>query len=208
MSIDVSGDKSERNLRLRALRHLMGPGGSRDSRLDASAALAVLHELASSPSTADAALTLLHELQVHQVELDLQDEELRRSRSELEAALARQMQLYDFAPVGYVTIDRATALRELNLAAAGMLGFERDQLLGRALDLFLEPSSSFALRGMLDRLSEGAPKEVRALRLAPAQGRTRDVLVSATRDPDGQHFLVTLANAADHDASTSDHPGP
>jgi PAS domain S-box-containing protein len=208
MSIDVSGAASERDLRLRALKHLMVPGSSHDNRLDAAAALGVLHQLASVSSTAGAALTLLHELQVHQVELDLQDEELRRSRSELEAALARQVQLYDFAPVGYLTVDRATAVRELNLTAAGMLGFERDQLLGNALDAFLEPRSALALRAMLDRLSEGAPREVRALQLVAAHGGPRDVLTSATRDPNGQHFLVTLVLAAEDKASTSDYPDP
>ena len=197
MSIDLSGAKSERDLRLRALNHLMVPGSSRDQRLDAAAALGVLHQLASSSSTAGAALTLLHELQVHQVELDLQDEELRRSRSELEAALARQVQLYDFAPVGYLTVDRATALQELNLTAAGMLGSERDKLLGHALDAFLEPRSALALRAMLDRLSDGGPREVRALQLIAAQGGPRDVLTSATRDPDGQHFLVAFINSAE-----------
>lgn len=196
MSINVSGAASERALRLRALKYLKVPGGSHDKRLDAAAALAVLHELASSPSTAGAALTLLHELQVHQVELDLQDEELRRSRSELEAALARQVQLYDFAPAGYLTVDRATAVRELNLTAAGMLGSERDQLLGRALDTLLEPRSALALRAMLDRLSDGGPREVRALQLVAAHGGPRDVLTSATRDPDGQHFLVAFINSA------------
>jgi PAS domain S-box-containing protein len=204
MSIEVSGALSERDLRLRALEHLIGPSGSRDTRLDAAAALGVLHELASSPATAAAALTLLHELQVHQVELDLQDEELRRSRSELEATLARQVQLYDFAPVGYVTVDRGAALRELNLTAAGMLGSERDQLLGRTLDVFLTPNSAHALRSMLDHLSEGAPREVRALQVVAAHDETRDVVVSATRDPDGQHFLVAFVNAAEHEASTSD----
>ena len=202
MSADASGIESGRDLRLRALKHLMVPSGSHDKRLDAAAALGVLHELASSPSTAGAALTLLHELQVHQVELDLQDEELRRSRSELEAALARQVQLYDFAPVGYLTVDRATAVRELNLTAAGMLGSERDQLLGLTLDAFLEPPSALALRAMLDRLGDGGPREVRALQLVAAHGGPRDVLTSATRDPDGQHFLVTLVAAAEAEAST------
>ena len=197
MSIDVSGAESERALRLRALKYLKVPGGSHDKRLDAAAALGVLHELASSPSTAGAALTLLHELQVHQVELDLQDEELRRSRSELEAALARQVQLYDFAPLGYLTVDRATAVRELNLTAAGMLGSERDQLLGLTLDAFLEPPSALALRAMLDRLGDGGPREVRALHLVAAHGGPRDVLTSATRDPDGQHFLVAFVNSAE-----------
>jgi len=201
MSIDVSGAESERALRLRALKYLKVPGGSHDKRLDAAAALGVLHELASSPSTAGAALTLLHELQVHQVELDLQDEELRRSRSELEAALARQVQLYDFAPVGYLTVDRATAVQELNLTAAGMLGSERDQLLGCTLDTFLEPRSALAFRAIIDRLWEGAPRETRALQLLAAYGGPRNVLTSATRDPNGQHFLVAFISVAEHEAS-------
>ena len=55
---------------------------------------------------------MLHELQVHQVEVDLQDEELRRSRLELETSLNRQVQLYDYAPVGYLTVDCKAVLRE------------------------------------------------------------------------------------------------
>jgi PAS domain-containing protein len=191
-----------KDLRRRALTQLVGPAGSYEKRLDASAALGVLHELASSPSTAAAALTLLHELQVHQVELDLQDEELRRSRPELEAALARQVRLYDFAPVGYLTVDRGTALRELNLTAAGMLGSERDPLLGRTLDKFLEPRSALALHAMLDRLVEGASREVRPLELMAGQGERRDVLASATRDPDGQLFLIAFVDVAERT------PGP
>jgi hypothetical protein len=208
MSSNLGESQSERALRRRALTQLVGPSGSHEKRLDASAALAVLHELASSPSTAGAALTLLHELQVHQVELDLQDEELRRSRAELEATLARQVQLYDFAPVGYLTVDRGTALRGLNLTAAGMLGSERDPLLGRALDSFLEPRSGLALHAMLDRLFAGALREVRVLELAASQGKRRNVLACATRDPDGRLFLVAFMDVAENEASTSDYQDP
>jgi PAS domain-containing protein len=203
MSSNLRECKSESDLRRRALTQLTGLAGAHDKRLNAAAALGVLHELASSPSTAGSALTLLHELQVHQVELDLQDEELRRSRTELETTLARQVQLYDFAPVGYVTIDRGTALREVNLTAASMLGSERDPLLGRTLDSFLEPRSALALHAMLDRLTEGAPRGVCALQLAAPHVETRNVYASATRDPDGRHFLVTFVDVAGHEASTS-----
>ncbi len=99
MSGDVIGAQSHADLRLSALKRLTGQAGSHETRLDASAAFGVLYELASSPSTAASALALLHELQVYQVELELQDEELRRSRAELEATLMRQVQIYDFAPV-------------------------------------------------------------------------------------------------------------
>jgi hypothetical protein len=114
MSSDLNEAESQVNLRLRALHRLTGKNGSHGARLNASAALQALHDLASSPSTGAAALALLHELQVYQVELDLQDEELRRSRADLEMTLSRQVQLYDFAPVGCFTVDRSTALQELN----------------------------------------------------------------------------------------------
>ena len=110
--------------------------GSLAQKTDASAALGVLYELASSPSTAPDALALLHELQVHQVEVDLQDEELRRSRVELETSLNRQVQLYDYAPIGFFTVDGNAVMRELNQTGASLLGFERDFLRGRSLDEF------------------------------------------------------------------------
>src|ERR1700692_2036205 len=181
MASNLIEAESEADLRLRALQRLTGKNGSHDARLNASAAFRALHDLASSPSTGAAALALLHELQVYQVELDLQDEELRRSRGELEATLIRQVQLYDCAPVGCFTVDRSTALRELNLTAASMLGAERDQLLGRSLDSFLAPQSARALHAMLTRVSEGAPAEADALRLLARHGAPRRVQASANR---------------------------
>jgi PAS domain-containing protein len=199
MSSNGIGAESPADLRLRALKRLTVPGGSHEARLTPTAAFAALHELASSPSTAPAALALLHELQVHQVEVDLQDEELRRSRAELEATLMRQVQLYDFAPVSYFTVDRSTTLRELNLTAAGMLGSERDQLVGRTLDSFLAPQSARALHAMLARLSDGALTEVGALQLLAGNGAPRGVHAVANRDPAGRHFLIAFVDVAEHE---------
>ncbi len=193
MFSDLIKSEHQLGLRLRALQRLTGKDDAHDARWNASAAFRVLHELASLPSTSAAALTLLHELQVYQVELDLQDEELRRSRAEIEAALNRQMQLYDFAPVGCFTVDRRTALRELNLAAACMLGSGRDQLLGRNLDSFLAPQSAYALHAMLNAVNNGARTEIGALQLARL-GTQRSVHASANRDPDGEHFLVAFVD--------------
>jgi PAS domain S-box-containing protein len=198
MSNNLNEAESQLNLRLRALHRLTGKNGSHGGRLNASAAFQVLHDLASSPATGAAALALLHELQVYQVELDLQDEELRRSRSELEMTLSRQVQLYDFAPVGCFTIDRSTALRELNLTAASMLGAERDQLLGRTLDTFLAPQSARALHVMLSGVIDGAAAEVDDLQLLARRGAVRRVHASASRDPGGEHFLIAFVDVAGH----------
>jgi PAS domain-containing protein len=198
MSNNLIEAESQADLRLRALQRLTGKNGSHDARLNASAAFQVLHDLASSPSTGAAALALLHELQVYQVELDLQDEELRRSRAELEATLIRHVQLYDYAPVGCFTVARSTALRELNLTAASMLGSERDQLLGRALDSFLAPQSACALHAMLTGVSDGAPTQVVELQLLSRRAAPRRVHASANRDPDGEDFLIAFADVAGH----------
>jgi PAS domain S-box-containing protein len=194
MSSNLNEGESQENLRLRALHRLTGKDGSHVTRLNSTAALQALYDLASSPSTGAAALALLHELQVYQVELDLQDEELRRSRADLEMSLSRQVQLYDFAPVGCFTVDRSTAMRELNLTAASMLGAERDGLLGRSLDSFLAPQSASALRAMLTSVSDGATKKVDELELVARRAKPRRVHACASRDPNGEFFLIVFAD--------------
>lgn len=197
MPSDSNGIGTQAALRQRALARLSVAAGRQDGRHDAFAALGVLHKLASSPSSAAEALAVLHELQVHQVELELQEEELRRSHVEMEAAFYRQVQLYDFAPVGCLTIDRSSELREVNLTAADMLGCERGQLLGRSLISFLGLESASVLRAMLARLSEGAATTQGALQLEVGQGALRSVHASARQDPGGRYFLIALIDVAE-----------
>ncbi len=72
--------------------------------------------------------SLIEELHVHQIELELQNEELRRAQLEIEAARDEFLNLYDFAPVGYFTIDEKGMIQKVNLTGAGMLGCERGTL--------------------------------------------------------------------------------
>lgn len=74
---------------------------------------------------------LLHELQVHQIELEMQNEELRRAHAELEESRDRYVDLYEFAPIGYLTLTRDGLISEINLTGAAMLGEMRNKVIGR-----------------------------------------------------------------------------
>jgi PAS domain S-box-containing protein len=127
------------------------------------------------------------------VEVDLQDEELRRSRAELETSLNRQVQLYDCAPVGHFTVDGNAVLRELNQTGATLLGFERDSLRGRSLDGFLTAEGVQTLRAMLGRVAGGAAAEFADLVLrSNPDGETRCMHASACLDPAGAGYLIGL----------------
>jgi PAS domain S-box-containing protein len=80
---------------------------------------------------------LIHELQVHQIELEMQNEELRRIQRELELSRDRYSDLYDFAPVGYFTLSETGLILQANLTAATMLGVERGRLIKQPLSRFI-----------------------------------------------------------------------
>jgi PAS domain S-box-containing protein len=97
---------------------------------------------AQSPENIDALLPdevkrILHELRVHQIELEMQNEELRTSQVELESARARYFDLYNLAPVGYFTISEQGLILEANLTAAVMLDVHLGALLGRPFSQFI-----------------------------------------------------------------------
>jgi PAS domain S-box-containing protein len=80
---------------------------------------------------------LLHELRVHQIELQMQNEELRRAQGEIETALAQYTDLYDFAPVSYFTLDSKGLILKMNLTGTSLLGVERDRLIGKPFGYFV-----------------------------------------------------------------------
>jgi hypothetical protein len=154
----------------------------------------VLHALASSPATAPDALALLHELQVHQVELDLQAQELHESRAELESALRRQIALCDCQPVGHVTIDPHMVLHELNLAGAEMLGIGRDDAYGLKLDAYLSADSARQCRSAMARVDTGMRRTSCLLSLRPRLGPERPTLARFGNDPAANRYLVSLSH--------------
>src|SRR5208337_3648671 len=80
---------------------------------------------------------MLHELEAHQIELEMQNEELRLTQQELEASREKYFDLYDLAPVGYVSVNEKGTVLEANLTAAALLGTERSHLVGQPLTRFI-----------------------------------------------------------------------
>ena len=101
----------------------------------------------------------LHELRVHQIELEMQNEELRRAQAELEAARARYFDLYDLAPVGYCTLSEQGLILETNLTAATLLGVARGALVQQPISRFIFPEDQDLYYLFRKQLFEtGAPR--------------------------------------------------
>ena len=82
-------------------------------------------------------LKTVHELRVHQIELEMQNEELRRAQIELDVSRERSFDLYDLAPVAYCTVNEHGLILEANIAAATLLGVARSSLVGQRISRFI-----------------------------------------------------------------------
>ena len=143
---------------------------------------------------------MMHDLFVHQVELEQQNRELQAMQEKLEESRDRYADLYDFAPVAYVTVDAKGSVQEINLAGAELLGKERQDLIGVSLAGFAEPGNRRVVLSLLRRLSEsdGPCSEVFSLTSADgrklivrAQGHAERAGTPALYRPGGSHRRPT-----------------
>jgi PAS domain S-box-containing protein len=88
-------------------------------------------------STPEDVHLLVHELHVHQIELEMQNDELRRAQAEIESSRNRYSFLYDAAPIGYFTLDQYGKILEVNLTGATYLGVERTKLVNQSLSRYI-----------------------------------------------------------------------
>src|SRR3954463_10483328 len=102
---------------------------------------------------------LIHELQVHQIELEMQNRELREAQHALEESRSRYADLYDFAPVGYCTLDPHGQILEANLGLVTLLGERRDGLKGQPLARFVRAEDR---KGLQDHLARCGAQHARA----------------------------------------------
>jgi PAS domain S-box-containing protein len=137
---------------------------------------------------------LLHELQVHQIELEMQNAELRQSRDEVEKALGEYTDLYDFAPVGYLTLDRAGIIRGANLTFASLVGIERSQLLDRGFGRLVTAEARPSFTDFLEKIFTSQTKEVFELALLKDGTGPLFVLIEAVADVAGKECRVAIVD--------------
>ena len=112
----------------------------------------------------------LHELRVHQIELEMQNDELRRGEEELEASRAKYFDLYDLAPVGYFTVDGKGLILEANLRGADLLGVERKRLVKQPLPRHIVREDQDIYYLHRKRLLETGARQVFELRMRRKDG--------------------------------------
>ena len=133
---------------------------------------------------------LLHELQVHQIELEMQNEALREAQAAIEASQRKYSDFYDFAAVGFLTLDEKGIIQELNLTAAQLLGDGRASLKGKPFSLFVPPDNQDALYFHRNKVLASAEKQACDLVLKKKDGTLfHGHLVSKAVEEDG-HLLI------------------
>ncbi len=128
----------------------------------------------------EAARQVLHELRVHQIELEMKNEELRRAREELGASQGRYFDLYDLAPIGYCILDRKGLIMEANLTAATLLGVARGSLIKQPITRFILPEDQDSYSRICEQLFETGSPQVFEFRMLRANAAPFWVRVEAT----------------------------
>ena len=103
---------------------------------------------------------LVHELQVHQIELEMQNGELEEAREKLEALLVDYTDLYDFAPVGYMSLNEQGQILKVNLTGASLLGVGRSRLIHRSLPAYVSSANRPMFLNFLKQVFAGSAKQV------------------------------------------------
>jgi len=129
---------------------------------------------------------LVHELQVHQIELEMQNDALRQSQISLEEANRKYRDFYNFAPVGFLTLDESGLIREVNLTAASQLGVTRRHLVDKPFRFFIEVADRNRFRLFLKRVFQ---------KPGPQPGEIK------LQRPDGGSFIARLNSVAVTDVS-------
>ncbi|MFH0968779.1 MAG: PAS domain S-box protein [Methanobacteriota archaeon] len=138
-------------------------------------------------------IEIIHELQVHQIELEIQNEELKRAHLELELSRDRYQNLYDFAPIGYCTLTNTALIKEVNLSGATLLGVVRQKLIGARFRSFVSSKQHDIWDPFFLHLLGQDKKQICMLLLKKGDGTNFDARIEGARvKTDEGGFLVRI----------------
>jgi diguanylate cyclase (GGDEF)-like protein/PAS domain S-box-containing protein len=156
---------------------------------------------AATSLTVEEVQHLFEELEIHQIELELQNEYLNQARVQLETALSQSSELYDFAPVGIFSLDHMGAIVKLNLAGASLLGGERVRLLGSRLGIFVSSAERPQFNDMLERSNRHGDVLSSEMSLDTAGRPITFVQISVTPLPESAGWQVIMVNITERKLS-------
>ena len=147
---------------------------------------------------------LVLELEGHLIQLEMQNQQLQQARKELEASLEKYRELYDFAPVGYVTLDREGIVREANLTVAGLLGIERARLVQRRFGLCVFPADQPGFNTFLAKVFESQARESCEVRTLKEGKPPLEVRLEAAVAASGQECRVAVTDITERKRAERD----
>jgi len=146
-------------------------------------------------------LKLNHELAVHQVELELQNEELKEARIAAQDVSDRYTELYDFAPLGYFTLSTEGKIIEANICGSQMLGKDRSILKANLFSNFISIQTIPIFYSFLKQIFDNKTKKTCELSLSNETGIQTDVQLTGIISGNGNHCLVIALDISDHKQS-------
>ena len=144
----------------------------------------------------DDAQQLIHELEVHQIELEMQNEELRSTQKKLVESRDEYHELYDFAPVGYFTLDEKALIRQVNLTGADLLGIQRSKLINTKFSHFISPEFQDDFYFHCQRIFENGTQQTCDLKLVKLDGTLFDARLDSIAVKDKVAALQSISNCS------------
>jgi len=156
------------------------------------------------PRTDEVTQRLVHELEVHQIELEMQNEELLQARDTVDRTLDIYTDLYDFAPVGYFTLDHAGTIKTVNLGGASLFGFERTRLLDRSFVTFVQFKARHIFTDFLMKAFALQGKMSCEMALTPDGKHPLYVRIEALADASGKECRIAVLDITDRRIAEAD----
>jgi signal transduction histidine kinase len=140
-------------------------------------------------------MKLMHELEVHQIELEMQNEELMLAKELVEVSARKYTELYDFAPTGYFTLSKEGTIIELNLSGANMLGKERQFIKNKMFDLFVSGYTKPIFNIFLSNVFNRQSKQSCELTLSIKENLLTDVILTGLITENGEHCFMNMVDS-------------